>query len=102
MLRVFTGIASHSTAQDDIPEALGAAHQVHVCGFSDPEIERPTRDHYRPKTVVKWTTHPRPLFSDKQTCTRQGGTSRLAVRCSALAAAKPHRWAAPGKTISYR
>jgi hypothetical protein len=30
MLRVFMGIAGLSTAQDDILEALGAAHQVHV------------------------------------------------------------------------
>ena len=35
------GIAGLSTAQDDILEALGAAHQVHVCGFRDSEIERP-------------------------------------------------------------
>jgi hypothetical protein len=40
MLRIFMGIAGLSTAQDDILEALGIAHQVHVCGFSDSEIER--------------------------------------------------------------
>jgi hypothetical protein len=38
MLRVLMGNAALSSAQRDILEALGAAHQVHVCGFSDSEM----------------------------------------------------------------
>jgi hypothetical protein len=61
MLRVFMGIAGLSTVQDDILEALGIAHQVHVCGFCDSETERPAPTRRRaegPRLAIWRVTRP--------------------------------------------